>query len=268
MASITSFKVGYCLHPGCMALKGAGWQVCKFPARAWLLETQGKRWLWDTGYADHFEYYTSRGIYRLYNKITPVCFNSGDALFRQLKRQGISTKDIQGLIISHFHGDHIAGLRDFRDVPSICSAIGWKKCRALRGLAALKRAFVPDLIPEDFEIGLRFMEHFERIALPAECAPFAQGFALPDSRHEIIMVPLPGHAFGHIGAFVQTDIGWVLLASDAAWSPVSYQRLQGPSRLAHWIMDDVTAYYHTLMRLHQLYLRGQTEIRLCHEGEL
>ncbi|MGC6387299.1 MBL fold metallo-hydrolase [Ewingella sp. S1.OA.A_B6] len=268
MANITTFEVGYCLHPGCMALKGAGWRVCKFPARAWLLEAQGKRWLWDTGYADHFEYYTAKGIFRLYRKTTPVHFNSGDALFRQLASQGILLADIQALIISHFHGDHIAGLRDFAGVPSICSAVGWESSRSLRGFAALKRAFVPGLIPDDFETGLAFMERFEQIALPAELAPFEQGFALPGSQQEIILVPLPGHAAGHIGAFVQTEQGWVLLASDAAWSPVSYQRLRGPSRLAHLVMDDVSAYYHTLNQLHQLSLGGKVEIRLCHEGDL
>lgn len=38
MAKVTVFEVGYCTHIGCMALRGAGFRVCKFPARAYLLE--------------------------------------------------------------------------------------------------------------------------------------------------------------------------------------------------------------------------------------
>lgn len=49
MATITTFETGYCTHLGCIALKGAAWKVCKFPARASLIEAGGKRWLWDTG---------------------------------------------------------------------------------------------------------------------------------------------------------------------------------------------------------------------------
>lgn len=37
MAKVTVFEVGYCTHIGCMALRG-GFRVCKFPARAYLLE--------------------------------------------------------------------------------------------------------------------------------------------------------------------------------------------------------------------------------------
>ncbi|MCG3017437.1 MBL fold metallo-hydrolase, partial [Escherichia coli] len=51
MAKITAFETGWCTHISCIALKGAGLKVCKFPARAWLLEVGDKRWLWDTGYS-------------------------------------------------------------------------------------------------------------------------------------------------------------------------------------------------------------------------
>ncbi|KAA9000111.1 MBL fold metallo-hydrolase [Affinibrenneria salicis] len=268
MADITTFEVGYCLHPGCMALRGAGWKVCRFPARVWLLASRGRRWLWDTGYSRYFDDATRDGIFQLYRRLTPVRFEPEEALIHQLNAQGIQARDIDAVIISHFHGDHIAGLRDFARVPAICSAGGWRQTRHLRGFAALKRAFVPALIPENFEATLRFVESFSPVALPAELAPFERGYALPGSEREIILVPLPGHAAGHLGAFVLTDGGWVLLASDAAWSPRSYRENRGPSRLASLVLDDPPRYYHTLERLHRLYLNGAAEIRLCHEGDL
>ena len=104
------------------------------------------------------------------------------------------------------------------------------------------------------------------MALPALLAPFDRGYALPGSEGQIVLVPLPGHAAGHIGAFILTDAGWTLLASDAAWSPQSYQTLRGPSRLANLVMDDAVAYTRTLERLNQLWAGGQVNILLCHEG--
>lgn len=268
MAKITVFEAGYCTHIGCMALKGAGFKICKFPSRAYLLEAGSGRWLWDTGYSSWFEHYTRSGIFRIYRRMTPVYFDPAESLVQQLFAQGLTGGDISGIILSHFHADHVAGLRDFPAVPCICSGEGWRQVRSLRGFSALRQAFVPGLIPPDFEVSLSFIENFESLPLPGGLAPFKRGYALPESRGEIILVPLPGHAAGHIGAFVLTDDGWTLLAADAAWSPVSYRELKGPSRLANLVMSEPVAYYRTLERLNQLWKNGGAEIRLCHEGDL
>lgn len=266
MMNIRVFEVGYCTHPGCVALKGASMKACKFPARAWLIEGQDQRWLFDTGYADHFYDHTREGIMRLYRAVTPVYFDTQDALVSQLKADGIEPADITGVIISHFHGDHIAGLRDFPNVPFICSGDGWEKTRGLTGFSALRKAFVRGLIPEDFEGRAQFYEGFERTALPEALAGLGDGYAL-NTEKTVIAVPLPGHAAGHTGLCVATDDGWVLLAGDAAWSPTNYRELRGPMAVANLIMDDKRAYYETLNKLHHIDKR-HIPIQLCHEGDL
>jgi glyoxylase-like metal-dependent hydrolase (beta-lactamase superfamily II) len=115
---------------------------------------------------------------------------------------------------------------------------------------------------------LQFIEGYEQVALSEQLSPFTRGYELPGSDGQIVLVPLPGHAAGHIGAFILTDDGWTLLASDSAWSPVSYQELRGPSVLANVLMDDSKAYYRTLNLLNQLWAAGHVDIRLCHEGDL
>lgn len=268
MAKITTFEAGYCTHIACMAQKGAGLRVCKFPARAWLIEVGTQRWLWDTGYAHYFHQYTQSGIFKLYQKITPVYLNQGESLKEQFHSLGLDLASIQHVILSHFHGDHIAGLRDFPHSSFICSGEGWQQTRSLRGFSALKQGFVPDLIPDDFEQRLTYLESFATCQLPEMLLPFTTGYILPHSQKQVILVPLPGHAVGHIGAFVLTDDGWTLLASDAAWSPANYKELKGPSRLATIIMSDSTAYYQTLHKLNQLSHNTQVTIRLSHEGDI
>lgn len=268
MAELTTFTAGYCTHVAAMALRGAGWHLCRFPARAYLISSGGLHWLWDTGYARHFMEHTRSGLFQVYRRVTPVHFGEEEALLAQLRARGLAPDDIRGLILSHFHGDHIAGLRDFAPGRFICSGDGWQRTRQLRGLAALRRAFVPGLVPDGFETMLRFVEAFPKIRLPAELAPFEWGYALPESRDDVILVPLPGHAAGQIGAFVLTAEGWTLLASDAAWAPQGYRELRGPSRIAHLLMDDTAAYYQTLRKLQQLQQGGKVSIRLCHEGHL
>lgn len=266
MLTIHQFEVGFCTHPGCVALKGASFKACKFPARAWLIEDEGQRWLFDTGYANHFYDHTRRGIMRLYRSITPVYFESKDALVNQLANNGIKPTDINGIILSHFHGDHIAGLRDFPGLPIICSGDGWTKTRGLSGFLALKNAFVRGLIPEDFEQRTFFYESFEQVSLPAELQILGNGYTV-NSQKTLLIVPLPGHAAGHIGLCVLTEKGWILLAGDAAWSPTNYREIRGPMAIANIIMDDKHAYYQTLHKLHEID-KQNIAIYLCHEGEL
>lgn len=268
MAKITTFEAGYCTHIACMAQQGAGFGTCKFPARAWLIEANGYRWLWDTGYADYFQQYTQSGIFKLYQKATPVYLNKGESLKEQFQVLGIELDTIPHVILSHFHGDHIAGLKDFVSSSFICSYHGWQTVRSLRGFSALKQGFVPDLIPDTFEQLLSFVENFEQCQLPSELSPFTHGYILPNSQKQVILVSLPGHAVGHIGAFILTDNGWTLLASDAAWTPANYKELKAPSRLAQLIMSDSKAYYQTLKRLNQLAQNRHVTILLSHEGGL
>jgi len=268
MASIRVFEAGHCTHRACVALRGAGLSVCAFPSRAYLIEARRKRWLWDTGYAQHFLDHTRSGLFSIYAAVTPVYFESSQAMVAQLRANGMRPSDLDGILISHFHGDHVAGLRDFNGVPLYCSGAGWEVTRRRTGLAALRRGFVPGLMPPDVDQRVRAIERFESVALPSALAPFTHARALPGAGGEVLLVDLPGHAAGHIGAFVQTDDGWTLLAADAAWSPQSYRDLRGPSRLAGLIMEDTSAYDATLRMLHRLHQGGGASILLTHEGAL
>ncbi len=263
MAKVTAFRVGHCSHPSCMALKGSGLQSLCFPSRAYLIETARGLYLWDTGYADRFRQATGKGVFRLYAWVTPIDFAPEESLHGQLREVGVDPKDIDTLLLSHFHADHVAGMRDFPQARLLCSKPGWDAVRSLSGFGALRQAFIPELMAPDIEARLGFVESVDAAPLPAALAPFTHGRPLAGG--EIMIVDLPGHAPGHIGAFVRTDHGWVLLASDAAWVEQSYQQLQGPSELSFVIQHRRSSYYDTLRKLHALYLGGQADIRLTHQ---
>ncbi|WP_083279798.1 MBL fold metallo-hydrolase [Stenotrophomonas sp. LM091] len=265
MATIKVFEVGHCTHLACLAARGDGWKKRTFPARSYLIETEAGRWLWDTGYATHFQEHTRTGVMSLYRRATPVHFDAEQSAVRQLARHGYVPEDLTGVVISHFHGDHIAGLKDFPQVPLLCSITGWESLRSLRGLSALLRGFVPALMPADFERRAQWIERCPRVRLPDDLWPFQFGFVLPGGNAEILVVELPGHAVGHIGAFVLTASGWELLAGDAAWTQANYRELRAPSLLTYGLLHDRAAYFQTLMKLHELDKRGRVAIHLAHE---
>lgn len=165
MAKIHFFQAGYCTHPACMAVRGAGFGACEFPARVFLLEANGRFWLWDTGYAEHF-FDASRGVYALYAKVTPVFFNPSEHICRQLAKFGLSVADLSGVIISHFHADHIAGLKDFANIPLIGRRLALDFLKPLKGISALRQGFLPDLMPTDTESRFVAVEQFLPKALP------------------------------------------------------------------------------------------------------
>ncbi len=267
MAKVTAFRVGHCTHPSCMALKGSGFKSRCFPSRAYLIETSLGNYLWDTGYADRFKEATSKGIYALYAWITPVFFEPHESLLGQLAARGMTANDIHTVVISHFHADHIAGIRDFPKARLLCSSSGWSAVQHLSGFHAVRQAFVPALLPNDIESRLAFVEAHPAQALPSQLAPFRRGWDITGTG-EIIVVSLPGHAAGHLGAFVRTDEGWILLASDAAWTTESYQQLRGPSELSFLVQHRRAEYYRTLRMLHALHRSGNAAIRLTHEDSV
>jgi glyoxylase-like metal-dependent hydrolase (beta-lactamase superfamily II) len=66
-----------------------------------------------------------------------------------------------------------------------------------------------------------------------------------------MLVPMPGHARGQLGALVHLANETVLLCADGAWSTRAYREL----RLPHWItnamQDDVVALRSTLVALRE-----------------
>lgn len=265
MARITTFRVGHCTHPSCMALKGSGLASRCFPSRAYLIDTSAGLYLWDTGYADHFRTATAQGVFRLYPWLTPVSFEPHESLCGQLRNHGVRPDDIDTLILSHFHADHIAGMRDFPQARLLCAARGWEAVRRLSGVGAVRQGFVPGLLPPDIEARLEFVERSPNSALPVSLAPFTVARDITGTG-ELLVVDLPGHVEGHLGAFVAGDSGWTLLASDAAWLADGYQQLRGPSELSFLIQHNRREYYDTLRRVHELYASGGATIRLTHES--
>jgi glyoxylase-like metal-dependent hydrolase (beta-lactamase superfamily II) len=263
MAKITAFQVGFCTHPAGMAIKGGGFRRACFPSRAYLIQTSQGMYLWDTGYSTHF-FRATKGIFRLYPLVTPICFAGQEALIHQLSRMGIHPDDLNSIVISHFHADHIAGLGDFPNVHTFCDAEAWQSIQGLRGVHALRKAFLPSLIPPRIQEKISFIHELPETKLPPELLPFQVGWDLTGTE-EVLVVPLPGHAKGHIGAFIQEDCGWTLLASDAAWRSESYIQLRGPSELSFLVHDTRSDYYDTLRKLHLLYRNGKTNIQLTHQ---
>lgn len=246
-------EAGFCKHPEFMMMRGGAWGPAEFPALVAVLEHPREgRILFDTGYATHFMQATKRLPESMYRAATPVSFSPQQAVLAQLGRPDA----VAHVILSHFHGDHVGGLRDFPIARLHCSVDGLKDLKARSRLDALSHGLLPTLLPADFDARVTHFEDCARVALPPEMQPFDVGYDILGDE-SVIAIDLPGHAAGHFGiCFRDSRDRLVFLVADAAWSSVAIELNAPPPALVSGWLGDTARYRTTLARLHELHKRS------------
>lgn len=262
---IRFLKAGHCVHPEAMVLRGGGLSPVEFGSSVAVIEHPREGViLYDTGYSPIFHEATRAFPEKLYALTTPVTIDPETTAARQLARAGIRADEVRHVVISHFHADHVAALRDFPRARLWFMDEGWRALEGLGRLAGTRRGFLRALIPDDFAARARPLraEDFR----PAD-------HGLGEFRHaadlfgdgSVLAVPLPGHMEGHLGLLVHAVDEPYFLVGDAAWLSRSFRENRLPNPLTRLVIRDFPAYRHTLSSLHALSLeRPQLRIVPCH----
>ncbi|AJQ97694.1 MBL fold metallo-hydrolase [Gynuella sunshinyii] len=245
--------VGHCFHPEAIITRGGSWKAQQFPAIVGLFKhPRLGHVLFDTGYAKRFLQATRPFPQRFYRWLTPMHLCDKQQLLTQLKDRGIERDDIRHIFVSHFHADHIAGLLDFPNATYICSRSGLQSMRQRTGINALIKGYLRDLMPEDFEQRVRFIEASPEYQLPVNMAPFSRAYDIFNDG-SFLAIELPGHAFGHFGLLTAIGNDSVFLIGDACWTEQTLITTSRPHPLANLVLSDKYQYYDTIDRLAQLY---------------
>lgn len=245
-------KVGHCIHPECIAMRGGRWQGIEFPALVGLIEHPSLGFmLYDTGYSRHFMAATRSFPECLYRKVTPPSLPAEEELIAQLAARQITPDQIGTIFISHFHADHVAGLKDFPKARFIATKEEYREVRSYGRLRRLQNAFLSDLLPADFEERAHYAEDGAGVDLPLP--GFGRGYDLLGDG-SLMGVPLPGHTRSHLGLLFQDASGRkCFLIGDACWKIEALRGKRLPSRLASWLFADKRRYAETFLRLAALH---------------
>ena len=236
------FKGGFCTHPERMVIQGGSREAVQFPSMfALIRHPRHGLILFDTGYSTHFLEATRRLPYRLYAEVTPVSIDPAQTAVAQLGALGIAPDEIAYIIISHFHGDHVAALRDFPKARFICMQHGYERIKDLKGIRATRMGFLPQLLPPDFESRVLFINWKEEQHRVTPVLPFEYTFDVFGDG-SLRFIPLDGHFSGQLGVLVETRVGPCFLIADACWRSRSYQELVMPHPVAMLIMNNPRQY--------------------------
>lgn len=242
---------GSCRHPAFMTMRGASLCASDFPAMVGLIRHPDRgAILFDTGYDPAFLDATEPFPERLYRWTTPVAISPDLAWNAWLARHGIAADDIAGVVVSHFHGDHVAGIRNLTGLPLYCSSAGLAELRRPGRFRRVRQGLLAALVPAQCDADCSFFEEAPRVALSSDFAPFAEGADILGDG-SLIAVPLPGHCAGHWGLALRDEADRaILLAGDAAWSIDAIRRCVPPPRLTTALLGETQTYRVTLGHLH------------------
>jgi glyoxylase-like metal-dependent hydrolase (beta-lactamase superfamily II) len=234
-AEIKLYSVGYCTHPEFMVKRGGSFSPVKFPALVAQIKYNNTNLLFDTGYGTHFFDVTAKFPEKIYALTTPVVLEK--PLFKMIK------EPIDSIFISHFHADHIGGLKDFPNTKIYCSKEAYDIVRSRKSrLSKTLMGILPQLLPSDFEQRVIFIEDLPEVSLPNSLDPFKKGYLLED---KFYIIKLDGHAIGQYGLVADN----MFFVSDAIWDIEAITKDKKPNRLTHLIFEDTKAYYETISKL-------------------
>ena len=240
---LSVLDTGYCVTRSNLIARGTGWHTVRCHAPAFLLQHPERgALLFDVGYAPRILDVFAHWPDRLYKYATPTTL--GVPVVRQLERYGVSAADVKTIIVSHLHADHVAGLRDFPHAAFVVTREALALQQRVRSIAAVRRGVLQRLFPDDFASRAQVVPSFANAALPYLGATYDQ---FGDG--SVLLVPLPGHARGQMGALVRTDGGAVLLCADGAWTSQAYREQRPPHWTTSAIHDDMRALLNTLRAL-------------------
>jgi glyoxylase-like metal-dependent hydrolase (beta-lactamase superfamily II) len=143
----------------------------------------------------------------LFRAVTQPKLEISETALRQVADLGFRVNDVRHIVPTHLDLDHAGGLADF---PAATVHVFAPELRAAKD---------PPTLQERSRYRVAQLSSVAKWApIEADGEPwfgFSSVRALPGTRDDVLLIPLPGHSRGHCGVAVATPRGWLLHCGDA-----------------------------------------------------
>jgi glyoxylase-like metal-dependent hydrolase (beta-lactamase superfamily II) len=174
-----------------------------------LLETSAGLVLVDTGFGLRDVAHPRTRLSGFFLSLVSPDFREEMTAVRQIERLGFRAEDVRHIVLTHLDFDHAGGLDDF---PGAAVHM----MRQERDYAFMQRTWMDRQRFRPQQWGTRDNWRVYDPSVGERWFGFARVRDMPGLPPEVLMVPLPGHTYGHAGVAVRNDGGrWLLLAGDA-----------------------------------------------------
>ena len=242
---------GYCEASERESIKGGRNLKIKFHALWGLIEHPEHGYiLYDTGYTQRFHEETAFFPNKIYGKITKVVIPEREEVAKQLIDNGISPDDIKHIIITHFHADHVAGMKDFKNAVFYTSKKAFEYTMKLPNSIAFSKGVLKNLLPVDLSERIIFID--EKIT-PSNESILGKEYDLFGD-NSLLIYELPGHAAGQIGLMLETNKQRYFLIADACWLKKSYKEYVLPNPIVRLFFHSWKEFKNTLYKVHQYHM--------------
>jgi glyoxylase-like metal-dependent hydrolase (beta-lactamase superfamily II) len=217
-----------------LVLRGGRWKTIDIPIRYGFWQHPGLGpVLIDTGYTPRATEGSARSFaLKFYSTLLRPRLVEENLPQAWLRARQIEPADIGHVIVTHFHADHVAALRDFPKARFLASGEAFEFLSRMSRRKQIDNVFFPELLPPEFDDRLIRIEDRPKVALPFK---LGIGFDLFGDG-SCLAVPLPGHALGHFGLLWPELSPPLLYAVDTQWllrAIVEDRSPKGPARLIY-----------------------------------
>ncbi len=255
-------NAGYCTQWGYLAGRKTRGLVRFHAVFIYLEHAEHGTALIDTGYSPLFLEATRPFPQRLYRWATPLHLDPRGNAWSILESHGLKPERVARIFVSHFHGDHIAGLRHFPRTTFIYRRASHDALLREGAWQQVRQAFLAGLLPGDFTA--RGEGLVEDVFRPGT-GPLSE-FRVHDywGDGDLLLVDLPGHAVGHTGYLLNTADGQIFYVVDASWDIAGMLEGRTLPRLSQAIQHSYEQYVDTQARLRRFAGRGECPLLACH----
>jgi glyoxylase-like metal-dependent hydrolase (beta-lactamase superfamily II) len=246
-----------------LILKGGG--LRKIPLRVrygLILHPKFGPTLIDTGYTRETVTGERTIALRLYGRLFRPQLQPEGQPDAVLATHGLTPADITHVIITHFHTDHISGLRQFPNAKFIADGSEARSVLTKHTTDNARHGIFKELLPDDFAMRLIDLRQKQ---ISATTAALPDGFDLFDDG-SVLAVPFPGHMHSHFGIYFPQLRDPFLYATDVQWLHKAIFDRRLPGRPASIVTADLHQARRSADQV-RAFAKAGGQVVLCHDPE-